>query len=153
MWATEMKLRPDFREIIELLNSHGVDFVIVGAFAVSYHSRPRNTGDLDILVRPELSNAQKLIVALQQFGLKSLKLTPDDFTEAEQIVQIGYPPGRVDLITSLSGVDFEEVWQNRVETELEGLRVSFIGREELIRNKRATGRTKDLADLETLGAQ
>lgn len=148
-----MRLRPDFREIIGLLNSHRVDFVIVGAFAVSYHGRPRNTGDLDILVRPELANAQKLIAALQQFGLKSLKLTPDDFTEAEQIVQIGYPPGRIDLITSLSGVDFDDVWENRVQAEMEGLPVPFIGREELIRNKRATGRTKDLADLETLGAQ
>jgi predicted nucleotidyltransferase len=142
-----------FRPFIELLNSKGVEYVIVGGFALAFHGRPRYTGDIDFLIRSTAENAGKLAAVLAEFGFASLGLTVDDLVRPDSIVQLGYPPNRIDLLTSLSGVDAESVWEARVEGELDGLPIHFIGREELIRNKRASGRAQDRADLEALGGE
>ena len=148
-----MRLRKDFREFIESLNSHHVDFVIVGAYALAFHGSPRYTGDLDILVRPNLENAARIEQAIRDLGFASTDLKAADFAVPDQIVQLGHPPLRIDLITSLTGVTFDEVWQERVPAELDGVPVSFIGRDAFIKNKKAIGRMKDKADLESLGAE
>ena len=146
-----MKLHKDLREFIALLNSHKVDYVIVGAFALAFHGRPRNTGYLDILVRCSHANAAKIESALQAFGFGRVGITAADFAVANHIVQLGRPPHRIDLITSLTGVEFAEIWDSRVASDLDGLPVSFIGLDSFVKNKKATDRTQDRADLEALG--
>lgn len=145
-----MPLAKDLREFIESLSLNGVDFVVVGAFARAHHGAPRYTGDIDLLVRPSEQNANRLIRALTQFGFGSLGLTPADFMVPERVVQLGVPPNRIDLLTSITGLTFDEVWQRRVAAELDGLPVSFISRQDFIVNKRATGRSKDLADADAV---
>ncbi len=147
-----MPLPADWREFIASLNSNEVEYVIVGAFALAFHGFPRFTGDLDVLVRRSPENAERLVRALAAFGFSSTGLPARDFLEADRVVQLGLAPNRIDLLTSITGVEFEEVWQNRVSSELDGLRVSFIDRASLIKNKQATGRAQDKADLEALGA-
>ena len=127
--------------------------MIVGAFALAFHGFPRYTGDIDILVRRSPANARRLEEALAAFGFASAGIPAEDFLEADRVIQLGVAPNRIDLLTAISGVGFEEVWQNRVVSELDGLPVAFIDRASLIRNKKATGRTQDLADLEALGGQ
>jgi hypothetical protein len=146
-----MALPQDWKEFIALLNSHRVDYVVVGAIAVSYHAYPRNTGDLDILIRPTLENGQRLAQAMEAFGFASLGLKPEDFIQAGQFIQLGVRPRRIDLLNQVSGVDFEEVWEDRVITELDGTPVMLMGREALIKNKKACGRDKDRVDLRMLG--
>lgn len=146
-----MKLHKDSREFIALLNSHKVDYVVVGAFALAFHGRPRNTGDLDILIRCSLGNAEKIESALDAFGFGQAGIAAADFAVANRIVQLGRPPHRIDLITSLTGVGFAEIWDSRVESDLDGLPVSFIGLDSFVKNKKATDRTQDRADLEALG--
>lgn len=146
-------LQKDLRAFIELLNSKTIEYVVVGAYALAFHGHPRYTGDIDFLIRPTPENAARLVAALAEFGFGSLGLTADDFLDPGQIVQLGYPPNRIDLITSLTGVETDVVWQRRVEAQLDGASVNFIGREQLIENKRASGRAKDRADLEALGAE
>ena len=146
-------LQKDLRAFIELLNSSGVEYVIVGGFALAFHVRPRYTGDIDFLIRSTPENAAKLAAVLAGFGFGSLGLTATDFLRPDCIVQLGYPPNRIDLLTSVTGVETDSVWRGRVASDLDGLPVHFIGREDLIRNKRATGRTQDRADLEALGAE
>ena len=148
-----MQLPKDWREFVESLNSHGVEYVIVGAFALPFHGFPRYTGDIDILVRRSRENAGRLEAALAAFGFASAGIPAEEFLEADRVIQLGVAPNRIDLLTTITGVDFEEVWQNRVISELDGLAVAFIDRASLIRNKKATGRTQDLADVEALGAQ
>jgi hypothetical protein len=145
-----MALPKDWRAFIESLNSNGVEYLIVGAVALAYHGFPRYTGDLDILVRNSPENTRRIESALAAFGFASLGLKAQDFAEPYRVVQLGVPPNRVDLLTSITGVSFEEAWAGRIEAELEGLRVTFIGRQTLIQNKKLTGRTKDKADLEAL---
>jgi hypothetical protein len=140
-----------WRAVIESLNSSGVEYLIVGAVALAQHGLPRYTGDLDILVRNRSENARRLEGALQTFGFGDLGLKAADFIDSYQVVQLGLPPNRIDLMTSITGVSFEEAWAQRVETVLEGMHVSFIGRQTLIQNKKATGRPQDLADLAALG--
>ena len=147
-----MALPRDWKEFIELLNSRRVDYVVVGAIAVSYHAYPRNTGDIDILVRPTSENAERLVAALADFGFGPLGLRPADFVAPGQFIQLGVRPLRIDLLNEISGVGFDEVWQGRVLAQIEGVSVSLIGREALIRNKRASGRDKDRADLRILEA-
>ncbi len=144
------KLQKDFREFIELLNSHGVRYMIAGGFAVAFHGFPRNTGDIDFLVETSPENARSLQHVLLEFGMGSLGLTAQDFTKLDVIVQLGYPPYRIDLLTSISGSTFEEAWKSRVETEIDGLPMVFIGKDVLIKNKAEVGRPKDLADLSRL---
>jgi hypothetical protein len=145
-----MPLSNDLREFVELLNSRAVDYVIVGAHSLAFHGHPRYTGDLDILVRSTPENALKLIDLLQQFGFAEMGLKQSDFTESEQIIQLGRPPNRIDLLTSISGVTTEDAFATRIEAELDGLPVFVLSRDALIRNKRAIGRPQDLADLDTL---
>jgi hypothetical protein len=149
MWkATEIP--EDWRAFVELLNSNEIEYLIVGAVALAYHGFPRYTGDLDILIHNTPENAQRLEASLKAFGLASLGLKAADFTAPHQVVQIGVRPDRIDILTAISGVSFEEAWASRVEDKLAGAPVSFIGREALAKNKRATGRVQDRADLERL---
>jgi len=145
-----VKLSKDLREFIALLNSHGVDYVVVGGHAVAFHGYPRFTGDIDFFVRAEVDNAQKLLSALAAFGFAGLGIALEDFSTPEQIIQLGQPPNRIDLLTTISGVSFVEAWQTRVFATIDELPVAFLGKDALLRNKRASGRRKDLADVESL---
>lgn len=143
-------LNPDFKEFIRLLDTNDVRYLVVGGYAVAYHGHPRYTKDIDIWIWLEPDNAQRIVRALDQFGFGSLGLTADDFLVSDQIVQLGFPPARIDLITSIEGVEFEDCYPVRVEAELDGITVNFIDLANLRKNKRAAGRYQDLADLEHL---
>ncbi len=145
-----MPLHKDFREFIESLNSNGVECLIVGAFALAYHGWPRYTKDLDLLVRPTADNAARIEQALRDFGFGSLGLSAEDFTQGYRAIQLGFEPNRIDILTALTGVSFDEAWEGRVPAVLDGIPVYFISREHFIRNKRACGRPEDLADLSRL---
>lgn len=148
-----MPLQKDLREFIESLNFHRVDYLIVGAHALAFHGIPRYTGDLDILVRCSPENAAKLEQVLTKFSFVSLGLGARHFLTTDQVIQLGLPPNRIGLLTSTTGLDFDEAWTGRVSADLDGIRVAFIGQGAFIKNKRATGRTRDKADLEALGAE
>jgi len=148
-----MKVQPDFRELLALLNVHNVEYVIVGGYALAFHGVPRYTGDLDILVKPVPANARQILAALEEFGFGLLGLTAEDFILPDRIVQLGVPPVRVDFITSLTGVPWLEAFAGRVAGRYGDVPVYFIGRDQFIANKRATGRKRDLADLEALGEE
>jgi hypothetical protein len=143
-----MRLSNDLREFLESLNSRGVDYVIVGAHSLAFHGRPRYTGDLDILVRT--THAVKLVDLLNQFGFADTGFKESDFTASEQLIQLGRPPNRIDLLTSISGVPSDEAFATRVSAELDGIPVFVLSKSALIRNKRAVGRPQDLADLDVL---
>jgi hypothetical protein len=146
-----METQPDFRELLALFNAHHVEYLIVGGYALAFHGAPRFTGDLDIFVKPDMANAQRILTALAAFGFASVGLTPSDFERPDQVVQLGVPPVRVDLLTSITDVSWDEAWAGRVAGSYGDMPVYYLGREQFIANKRATGRTKDLADLEMLG--
>ncbi len=146
-----MDVQPDFKELLGLFNSHGVEYLIVGGYALAYHGAPRYTGDIDLFVRASADNAERIVTALQKFGFGSVGLVNRDFTTSANVVQLGVPPVRVDIVTSLTGVSWEQTYAGRVEGKYGDLRVFFIGRDEFVANKRAIGRKKDLADLEALG--
>ena len=143
-------LSKDFKEFVELLNAHEVEYLVVGGYAMAAYGRPRQTGDLDVWISRSPENAQKLIDTLQDFGFGSLDLTCDDFMVAEQVVQLGYPPFRIDLLTDIDGVDFDAAWPSRLEYRLGDMLIHFIGLESLKRNKAASGRSRDIDDLENL---
>jgi len=145
-----MRLSKDLREFIELLNSNGVEYLVVGAFAVAWHGHPRFTGDMDFFVRPAAANGEAILAVLRAFGFGSLDITAQDFSRANQVVQLGVPPNRIDLITSISGVTFEAAWEGRERGEIDGIPVAFIGLEDLIRNKETAARSKDLGDADAL---
>ena len=145
-----MKLDKDFNEFVELFVANGVRFLIVGGYALAAHGYPRATDDFDAWVWANSENAEKIIECLTEFGFGSLNLTTDDFTTLDRVVQLGYPPYRIDIITSISGVEFENAWANRWVIDVDGMQVPFIGRDDLLTNKRATGRPKDLLDVEYL---
>ena len=140
----------DFEELLKFFNSRDARAVIVGAHAVAFHAKPRYTKDLDVLVESSVENARRILDALKDFGFENVGLEIEDFTEPGRIIQLGYPPNRIDLMTSIDGVAFSEVWTGRVEGKYGNTKVFFIGRPELIRNKRASGRPQDLADLSWL---
>jgi hypothetical protein len=146
-----METQPDFRELLALFNVHHVEYLIVGGYALAFHGAPRFTGDLDIFVQPDAVNAQRILHALEAFGFASVGLTASDFARPDQVVQLGVPPVRIDLITSITGVSWDEAWVGRVAGHYGDTPVYYIGREQFVTNKRATGRTKDVADLEVLG--
>jgi hypothetical protein len=148
-----MDVQKDFRELLELLNAHEVEYAVVGGYALAFHGAPRFTGDIDILVRPSPGNAERVLAALDEFGFASLGLTVEDFSGPNRVVQLGFPPVRVDLLTSLTGVSWDQVSEGKTQGTYGDLPVPYIGREEFIANKRATGRKKDLADLEALGVE
>jgi hypothetical protein len=145
-----MRLSNDLREFLELLNSRGVDYVIVGAHSLAFHGRPRYTGDLDILVRATPENAAKLVGLLNQFGFADSGFKESDFTEPEQTIQLGRAPNRIDLLTSISGVTTDDAFATKISAMLDGIPVFILGKDALIRNKRAVGRPQDLADLDAL---
>jgi len=147
-----MALSKDWREFLELLNSRGVDYVIVGAQSLAFHGRPRYTGDLDILVRPTPNNARLLLALLNQFGFEQSSFKETDFLQPEQIIQLGRAPSRIDLLTTISGVSTNEAFASKISAILDGIPVFILGRDALIRNKRAVGRPQDLADLAVLEA-
>ncbi len=145
-----MILTPDFKEFIQSLNDHDVRYLVVGGYAVAFHGHPRFTKDIDIWVWVDRQNALNIVKALGQFGFASLGLTADDFLEPGIIIQLGYPPNRIDLITDLKGVEFSDCFLQRVEEIVDGVTLPFIDLENLKKNKKAVGRFQDLADLENL---
>jgi hypothetical protein len=145
-----MDLEKDLREFIELLNALDVHYMVVGAFAVAYHGYPRYTGDIDLFIERTTENADKLMQVIQKFGFGDLDLSVDDFLQEDQVIQLGISPNRIDLLTFLSGISFQEAWVTREHGEINGLNVLFISKEMLKRNKAASGRIRDLADLEQL---
>ena len=148
-----MEVQKDFREFLELLNEHEVTFIIVGGYALAFHGAPRFTGDIDVFVKPNQENAKRIIDALVDFGFSSLDITIDDFLDQNKVIQLGLPPVRIDLITSLSGVSWEEANDSKEQGFFGDVPVAYIGKKQFIINKRATGRKKDLADLESLGEE
>ena len=146
-----MMIPPDFREFFVLLNKHEVEYLIVGSYALAFHGSPRYTGDVDVLVRRSPENAARVLKALDAFGFSFPNLAAEDFVEPENTVQLGMPPVRIDLLTSITGVSWEEADASKVQALLDGVPVRYIGREQYVANKRALGRKKDLADLEALG--
>ena len=145
-----MRLPKHLREFIELLNSHDVRYLIVGGYAVAYHGFPRTTGDIDLFIEASLENAARLQEVLVQFGFGSLGLTLGDFLERGTIIQLGYPPHRIDLVTSISGVTFADAWARRVSASIDDLPMSLIDRESLLANRAAAGRPKGLLDIDSL---
>jgi len=148
-----MEIQADYRDLLKLFNEHEVEYVIVGAFALAFYGVPRFTGDIDIYLRPAKPNADRIISAINEFGFSSPGLKSSDFELEDQVIQLGVPPVRIDLITSISGVSWEEVYNNRQHGHYGDVEVCYIGREQFVKNKKATGRMKDLADLEMLGEE
>jgi hypothetical protein len=145
-----MRLSRDFRELLECFARHEVRFLIVGGWALAAHGHPRMTKDLDIWVWADSVNADAVIEALGDFGFGDLDLSAEDFLESDMVVQLGYPPNRVDLLTSPTGVDFEACWADRLDVTMDGLHVPFIGLEGLKQNKRSSGRPQDIVDIQIL---
>ena len=145
-----MKLSRDFHELLECFAHNDVRYLIVGGWALAAHGHPRMTKDLDVWIWPQSTNAQAVISALEEFGFEGLGLTAEDFTAPDVVIQLGYPPNRVDLLTSPTGVEFDECWKERLDVQMEGLTVPFIGLEGLKANKRASGRPQDTVDVEIL---
>ena len=143
-------LNQDFKEFIQLLNDNQVKYLVIGGYAVAVHGHPRYTKDIDIWIEISEENAQKLVTALTQFGFESLGLTSEDFQTPHQIIQLGYPPNRIDLITNPDGIDFQTCYDSKIEVTLNDVPVKFINLDNLKKNKLASGRLQDLADLEKL---
>lgn len=141
---------PDFREFIELLNRNEVLYLVVGGYAVGIHGHPRYTGDLDIWLLREKENATRILKVVKEFGFGSLGITEDDLTKEGIVIQLGYPPLRIDLLTAIDGVSFHECYPHRKTITIDGLQVHFIGYNDLIKNKKASGRHQDLGDIENL---
>lgn len=145
-----MIVQRDYEELLRLFNKHKVKYCITGAFALAFHAVPRYTKDIDLFVEADVDNAERIIAALNEFGFESLKLTCRDFAKRGNVIQLGYEPVRIDILTSLSGLQFEEVWSGRKKGKFGKQSVFYIGLKELIKNKKATRRKQDLADLEVL---
>ena len=145
-----METEKDYEEFLELLNKHDVKYCIVGAFALAFHAEPRYTKDIDIWVQASTENAEKLLLALDEFGFSSLNLNAEDFSTGGNIIQLGYEPVRIDIITSIQDLDFNEIWQNRVQGSYGRQTVNFIDRENLIKSKKISNRPQDKADLARL---
>ncbi|MEI6565022.1 MAG: nucleotidyl transferase AbiEii/AbiGii toxin family protein [bacterium] len=146
-----MEIQPDFRDLLKLFNDHEVEFLVVGGYALAFHGAPRFTGDLDLFIRPSPSNARRVLDALNDFGFSFPNITLDDFQIPDNVVQLGVPPIRIDLMTSISGVSWAEAESHKVPGMYGDIPVVYLGRAEFVQNKHATGRKKDLADLEALG--
>jgi len=145
-----MRVEKDFKEFIALLNSNNVRYLIIGGFAYSFYAEPRFTKDIDIFIELSKENAQKIIKAIKDFGFIDVGLTDKDFLKTDQIIQLGVTPLRIDIATSIKGIDFQNAWKNRVIGRYGDTKVYFISKEDLIKNKRALGRKQDLADIEKL---
>jgi hypothetical protein len=145
-----MVLNKDFREFIALLNKNKVKYLIVGGYAVAFHGHPRYTKDIDIWLWIDKSNAENIINALHEFGFNLPGLTQEDFLKKGNVIQLGYPPNRIDLLTEVSGLDFTTVYPDKIEVVIDKVTLNFIDIENLKTNKKASGRYQDLADLENL---
>jgi hypothetical protein len=143
-------LNPDFRDILSEFGAAGVEFLVVGAYALAAHGLPRATGDIDLWVRCSSENAPRVMAALARFGAPLTNIGEEDFTTPGTVVQIGVTPRRIDVLTAIDGVEFGEAWLERVEVGIDGLRVPVLSRDHLLRNKRAAGRAKDLVDARRL---
>jgi hypothetical protein len=148
-----MEAQQDFKELLELFNEYTIEYIIVGAYALAYHGAPRFTGDIDILVKPSVDNAKKILSALSEFGFGSLNLTVEDFQHPDSVIQLGVPPVRIDIITSLTGVTWKEADTGKADGLYGNIPVHFLGKKQFIANKRVIGRKKDLADIEALGEE
>ena len=145
-----MELEPDFSEFCSLLNANHVEFVIVGAYALAFHGAPRYTGDIDFLVRPTEDNGQRLLDAITAFGFPTAPVTPRDIVVGRKVIQMGVPPVQIHVMSAIDGVTWDEVWEGREPGRLGSLDVQFIGQAAFLKNKKAAGREKDLADIEAL---
>ena len=143
-------LTPDFREFAALLNSNKVEYLVVGGYALAAYGHPRYTGDLDFWIGTAADNADRVLAALTQFGFGSLGIKKEHLTEPGQVIQMGFPPARIDLLTSIDGVSFTPCFQRRLVIDLDGLQLNFIALDDFKINKKAVGRHRDLADLEML---
>jgi predicted nucleotidyltransferase len=143
-------LSQDFREFVLLLNKNEVKYLIVGGYAVGIHGHPRYTGDLDIWLLPGKENAKKILNSINEFGFGSLNISEADLMKEDTVIQLGYPPLRIDLLMSIDGVGFEECYPNKKTISIDGLPVHFIGYDDLLKNKKASGRHQDLSDIENL---
>ena len=145
-----IQLPPDFKEFLKLLNSHRVEYLLVGGYAVGYHGYPRATGDIDLWVAVRQNNAEKLVVVLREFGLNAPQLSADIFLQENQIIRMGVPPMRIELLTTISGVDFDSCYSERIVDVIDSVEVHIINLKHLKQNKQASGRHKDLDDLQYL---
>jgi len=143
-----VKVNKDFKEFIELLNKNNVNYLLVGGYAVGYHSRPRYTEDIDIWIQPSLENAKKIIHVLNKFGFTGVSVSIEELIQPEKIIQLGLPPQRIDILTSIDGVNFNEAWERRIVDSFGDIPVFIISLKDLIKNKSSSGRTKDLQDIE-----
>jgi len=146
-----MEIQEDFKEFFALLNAHNVEFIIVGGYALAFHGAPRYTGDIDVYIHPDHLNAERILKAMGDFGFSSLDLSIEDFQKEDHVIQLGVPPLRIDIITSISGVTWEQAESSKISGKYGEVPVFYIGREQYLANKRATGRAKDIADIEALG--
>ena len=146
----QIELHPDFRDFLRLLNSHRVEYLVVGGYAVGYHGYPRATGDLDIWIALSEANAEKTAKTLHDFGMSEREVTKHLFTQKGRVIRMGVPPVRIEVITTASGIDFEQCYKHREVIDIGGIPVNFISLDDLKVNKRACGRHKDLEDLEHL---
>ena len=143
-------LNADYRDMLSAFEHAGVDYLLVGAYALAAHGHPRATGDIDLWIRADRANAERVMRALEAFGAPLSGIGRDDFERPAVVFQIGVTPQRIDILTSVDGVAFDVAWPDRMEIEIEGITVPVIGRSHLVQNKRATGRAQDLADIERL---
>jgi hypothetical protein len=146
----KLEIHRDFKECIELLLSHGVEFVVIGGYAVAAHGRPRYTGDIDIFVRKSMENAARIVAALREFFGPLPEIKEENFLDDDRMSQFGIEPLRIDFLVHIKGVDFDDVWDKRVLITHAGIEIPFISLDDLLKNKRATARAKDLIDLELL---
>ena len=145
-----MKIHPDFRDFFRALNRNKVEYVIVGSYALAFHGQPRATGDIYVWIRPSPANSEALMQALQDFGFETLDISSRDILSGK-VIQLGFPPVRIDLMTVLEGLTRQETWESRNRGMFGDQPVFYVGRDAFVKNKRALGRHKDLADLELLG--
>jgi predicted nucleotidyltransferase len=145
-----MTLDKNFEDFVALLNQCGVTYMVVGGYALAFHGKPRHTGDLDIWIGLSDDNAQKMEGVLNDFGMASLGLKKIDFLQKGGITQIGYPPLRIDILNEIDGVDFSEAYGNKLIIDIDGLQVNYIGLDDLIKNKQASGRRQDITDVNAL---
>jgi hypothetical protein len=146
-----LELAPDFDEFFASLTAHAVEFLVVGGYALALHGAPRYTGDIDVLIAPSLQNAEKLLVALADFGFPVESLTPEQIVDPVRLLQMGAEPVQIHVMSEISGVTWAEAWAGREMARCGSGVLPFLGRREFIRNKRASGRLKDLADIEAIG--
>lgn len=145
-----MELNKDFADFLQLLNKHGVDYMVVGGYALAFHGKPRQTGDLDIWIDNAKGNAAKMMQVIKEFGFGSLGIVEADFLKKDSIVQLGYPPVRIDILNAIDGVRFREAVAGCMKEKIAGVLIPFIGKDDFIKNKQAAARSQDLSDIKEI---